>query len=149
MGCDIHFVIEKKYPAPDGDRWVGVYMDYVSPPMRKRHEQADPGNHTKVYTRISVLKDRDYGFFAMLAGVRGDGPEPLGLPPDISEMAQLEVDAYGSRGHSHSWLTYREFCNRKALCDASAFEDKGDMIGLSGLRESEYDEYRVVFWFDN
>ena len=48
--------------------------------------------------------DRNYTRFAALAGVRGDGPTPKGLPKDVSESTKLYSDEWGLDGHGHSFL---------------------------------------------
>jgi hypothetical protein len=53
---------------------------------------------------------RNYHLFAALAGVRGDGPEPKGIPEDASETIKraLPYDDYGNY-HSHSYYSLDEF----------------------------------------
>jgi len=122
MGCDIHGWVEKKV----GEKWVG----------------------------IKELRDdsRNYKRFAKLAGVRGDGPSPSGLPNDISDTAQFWADNWGTDGHSHGHLPLIE-----------AFEVFKSTSGNLGLvpdenyspwaafevGDDELDEMRLVFWFDN
>ncbi len=108
------------------------------------------------------LGRRDYKFFARLAGVRGDGPEPNGVPPDASAMSQRCVLRWGSDNHSHGHMTLREFVKRKIVSDDSLAEaakcklQGGDPIAkyLGDYVDDDYDitlddNTRVIFWFDN
>lgn len=125
MGCDIHGWIERKV----GDKYVAI------------KELGD---------RATA---RNYRRFAALAGVRGDGPEPRGVPPNVSETVRYWIDTWDSDGHSHSWLPIKEACEVWAV----------DRYPEMGGKRSEYPMYeyfgmddetlepddRVVFWFDN
>lgn len=125
MGCDIHLYVEKKHK----DKWVMV------------HEVRGEG------------RQRNYRRFASIAGVRGDGPEPKGLPLDVSESVSMHADDWDGDGHSHSWLPMAEAIQawqQPHFPDDKPVEwplwhhfeiDNGDDADLS--------EYRVVFWFDN
>lgn len=127
MGCDIHGWVEQRV----GDRWVAV---------RELNDNAN---------------QRNYKRFAALAGVRGDGPEPRGLPEDISETTSWHVRAWNGDGHSHSWLPVIE-----ALPLFQAVRYPGQEVTEYERRwpESYYFDiestedpstYRIVFWFDN
>ena len=76
MGCDIHGWIEKKVY----DKWVAV------------GEFRGCG------------LERNYERFAQLAGVRGEGPDPKGVPEDVSDTAKFHIDEWGVDGHSHSYM---------------------------------------------
>lgn len=147
MGCDIHFVIEKKF---DG-KWIGVYSKSETPDALSEKDADEPvGTWVQRYRRRMEFCNRNYGFFALLAGVRGDGEAvPLGTPDDMSELATVMIEQEGGDGHSHSHLSYREFCERYALATARVFTDEGSHSWVSGCDEDEIDDYRVVFWFDN
>lgn len=169
MGCDIHWIIEKKKSAIRGDSsegWVGVAIKYHTPNLPIQTE-IPAGFNT--YSR-PVISDRHYGFFAALAGVRGDGPYPRGLPNDLSDLARMDIDDYGADGHSHSWATLREFIMTWLKTSMPQVHDEmvadlatarlGDQAipsetlarlafytGISWV--SELDDYRVVYFFDN
>jgi hypothetical protein len=152
MGADIHFVVEQKH----NDKWVGVFSttgNYDWLPPYDIRAKASP---------LWKFDARDYAFFGRLAGVRDDGPAPLGIPEDASDLANMYINMWGGDGHSHSYLPLRDFvqcwlageslietvCNKmegndtaiyQALNLNSAFEED-----LAALENS-----RVVLWFDN
>lgn len=140
MGCDIHLVLEQKHNG----RWVGI----------------DTFNgHTDRFTGkycSPVARERNYDRFAALAGVRGDGPEPLGVPQDASETTRLLVDKWGSDGHSHSWLPITRAAKvwlRTLSGKPDVFASKYPCSHFFGIDESSSafvaTDYRVIFWFDN
>lgn len=173
MGADIHFTIEHRDPH-DGLGWVGVFWSdaphspqsyntgyaydqnaNITPEEQRR--RMDHGVHP-----FGRLGRRDYEFFARLAGVRGDGPEPNGVPPDASVMSQRCVLRWEGDGHSHGHMTLREFVKRKIVSDDSLAEaaksklQGGDPIAeyLGDCVDDDNDitlddNTRVVFWFDN
>jgi hypothetical protein len=130
MGCDIHFILEKKIAG----KWVGVQTDYFcSGPARSRW----------------------YGFFAELGMPhRGesDTAEPLrGVPDDPSETARAILDYWSGDGHSHSWLTADQFiaAYKRAVEKYKTGTDRSqEMFGPYPLYTEE-DDYRVIFFFDN
>lgn len=115
MGCDIHLYTEV---LEDGS-WRPLL-----PPAQSTHW--DPANYDSPEDaeryRIDLPQtfgDRNYGLFAILAGVRnGSGfagtdlgdptipiTEPRGVPDDASADYRREVEQWGGDGHSHSWLS--------------------------------------------
>ena len=173
MGADIHFTIEHRDPH-DGLGWVGVFWSDAphSPPrynMEYLHSEnviANPEEHFRRMNRgvhpFGRLGRRDYKFFARLAGVRGDGPEPNGVPPDASAMTQRCVMRWEGDGHSHGHMTLREFVKRKIISDDSLAEAaKSKLQGGDPIAEylGDYldddsgitldDNTRVVYWYDN
>lgn len=158
MGADIHFIIEKR--SSEGE-WYGVYSSggVVTCPAY----QFAMGPLVPVVSALGRLKQRNYGFFAEIAGVRGEGPTPLGLPEGLSVMAREEIKRWGPDGHSHSWLYLRDFV-------MSAIRHNGD-IGYAALKAlngkhpaleflnapadgiqvdiEDLADFRVVFWFDS
>ena len=140
MGCDIHMVVEQRH----ADGWALVRtFDSITD---RNGEWSMP-----------VARDRNYGRFARLAGVRGDGPDPLGLPADISRSARQLYDAWGSDAHSVSWMPLdmaadlfldTEYPGR--VEEWSEHLTKYPMYTYFGVEEEYYeDNYRLVFWFDN
>lgn len=164
MGCDIHPVLEKKYKFEDGtEKWVGIHSFefrscYVAKEVNGKWTPQRDG-----YNWIPDFDSRNYIRFAKLAGVRGDGPEPKGLPDDMSDLSRMLADHDGSDGHSHSWCTMREaleICLGTEYDSAAVFLDPEDVrkkdpldyyFGLSYFDQDEddMDNYRLVFWFDN
>ncbi len=139
MGCDIHLVLERK----NGAKWVAVNTF---------------NSHESAYGRgwsCPLARDRNYERFAALAGVRGTGPEPRGLPADISETARLLADDWGGAGHSHSWLPIKDAT--KVFLDTEHRAPEPDSIAAKypsshyfGVDDEESaGDYRLVFWFDN
>lgn len=147
MGCDIHGVVERKVK----DRWITINILQVATPARARN----------------------YPRFAALAGVRGDGPEPRGIPDDVSETAKCLIDDIGADGHSHSWEPLQHAATVFAATayypdteegrrtqkianeyPASYFFDvKSETVNVCPTCQHRdvtgLDAYRLVFWFDN
>jgi hypothetical protein len=123
MGCDIHTVLERKING----KWVAVAIEE------------------------SASRDRNYDRFAMLAGVRGEGPEPRGMPEDASDSAAALAADWGGDGHSHSWLPIEEACDiyLESERDPSEIVTKYAMESFFNLSPESTDEHRLVFWFDN
>lgn len=151
MGCDIHIVLERK--VGEGP-WLGLrelaFMNIggvrIPCPARARN-----------YTR-----------FAALAGARGDGPEPKGMPVDASALALHLVDNWGSDGHSHSYIGLHDACKLWLATENDSWmpgderdaekerarrkeRDKEPAQFYFGLwsDEVEQHEHRLVYWFDN
>lgn len=135
MGCDIHTVIERRVAKGTNgnpDKWVAVAID----PEGSR--------------------DRSYERFAALAGVRGEGPEPLGMPDDASDTAALLARDWGDDGHSHSWLPIAEaaaiYLATDSRDDPHGLRQKypmWDYFEISAEDPEEWPDHRLVFWFDN
>ena len=173
MGADIHFTIEHRDPN-DGLGWAGVFWSDASysPSLYNRDYWHDlNANITSEEARRRMdhgvhpfgrLGRRDYGFFGRLAGVRHDGPDPNGVPPDASVMTQRVLARWEGDGHSHGHMSLREFVKRKILDDntlAEAAKSKlqggdpiaeylGDCVDESNDITLD-DNTRVVFFFDN
>ncbi len=136
MGCDIHGSIEKRVNG----RWVMV--DRL---ISKRYG-ADP-------------RARNYDRFARLAGVRGPGPEPRGVPEDVSESTMLHIEEWGVDAHSFSFLPLHEAAQIFLDTDTGVSEYAKDHPAEHYFDISEdicrcckrpvSSEYRLVFWFDN
>ncbi len=172
MGADIHFTIEHRDPH-DGLGWVGVFWsDAPHSPRRYNMNFVDDvttKNNPEEYLRrldhgvhpFGLLGRRDYQFFARLAGVRGDGPEPNGVPPDASALTQRCISRWEGDGHSHVHMTLREFVKRKIISDDSLAEAaKSKLQGGDPIAEflgkciddddiTLDDNTRVIAWFDN
>jgi hypothetical protein len=137
MGCDIHFVIERRRPAVAGDKWLGIYA-----------------SDRNIGDRPTIAR-RNYDFFTEVAAVRGQSPTqqyPQNIPEDVSNLAWQEYMAAPTDHHSASHMSAADFVSayRRAepLKDESrAPYDTYDLLGVDDF-EGEY-EFRVVFWFDN
>ena len=130
MGCDIHIAVEKKVR----DGWVMV---------DRLHYQTNKD-----------ACNRNYRRFAKLAGVRGDGPEPKGLPADISESADLYVEEWEGDAHSHSWLPAEEAAKifletEYEHEERSDYRKKYPLEHYFGIDDEKSSDYRIVFFFDN
>ena len=137
MGCDIHMYIERRICAGVGKWCMCEAVSFPNPAIR-----------------------RDYVFFAALAGVRGEGPEPKGLPADASDSVGMFADDFASDGHSHSWESLKDFVNLHSFIHADEYKkvrslnDKIKYLfpGVKAhcrLQLEDVDMFRVVFWFDN
>lgn len=165
MGCDIHFVIERKHHGA----WVGVYSTTSTPGLRDRDQ---PGHEVFCDRRFSHLEDRDYTFFGALAGVRRDGPDANGFPDDASALARLDSQHWGADGHSHGHCSLDEFVTKWFASQSDVYRDgvsraladyktvvanwRPDLwtwmfthVDIDDDDGTSKDDYRVVFWFDN
>ena len=138
MGCDIHFVVEKKING----RWIGIF---------------------KEYPRSGFVKDRDYDFFAAIAGVRGSHPlfnnHPRFIPADISELSLYAIAEGSTDDHSHSWMTIKEFSEIALTVNPDRFVTEWDkkepwepLFGrplFLNRSADRIEDYRIIFWFDN
>jgi hypothetical protein len=133
MGCDIHIVLERYWNG----QWVGLSPN-------------------------TLPNDRNYKRFAMLANVRGSGPEAKGLPDDASPLAEMNHEGWGMDAHSASWEMLRDFvrvCLESEYDPENVFLKPGDKRGEAPYEHyfglyfddstEKIDDYRVVFWFDN
>lgn len=158
MGADIHIIVERRY----NDRWVGIHAcggaDQVShslyPNDGKSYDEMP-----KLWGAYWKCEGRNYNLFAALAGVRGEGPEPNGIPDDVSDLAEMMIDSWGTDGHSHCHYTLRECGVRfmteyapEKLLDEQRY---GWLCSFFGFINSFVDEAdlldntRLIIFFDN
>ena len=166
MGADIHTFIERKMPSGG---WAFV-SNLDSVVYAKALWSSDT---PKFVHAFYLVNGRNYQLFARLASVRGDGRDPQGLPDDVSEMVQMYADGWSGDGHSHSWLSASDFADdyygveaiesgeEEAMTEYHQNTLKVDknyavlqflqeMCGISGIAdETQANEFRFVFWFDN
>lgn len=166
MGADIHIYAEVKLK---NGQWAMTHA-FEPQPRRVFGWPENPGEHGLLFYTVG---SRNYSFFAALAGVRGDGPEPRGLPNDVSPLVQQEADSWGSDGHSHSWMYPEEFAkvfmeHHMSNAEVATLVERRmnarwsrdltltilqDYIGVTLPEDDEGnpDAYglRFVFWFDN
>lgn len=141
MGCDIHLVLERK--LGEGG-WVGIHN---FPYWQQRGKS---GRNTA----FPLARDRNYSRFAALAGVRGDGPAPRGVPEDVSVLAQVEIDRYGNDGHSHSWISIEEAAGVFAKTEweyskPDEWAAKYPACYFFGVEPEDTQDHRLIYWFDN
>lgn len=149
MGCDIHMCVERKIGNEWHTAWDGDIQPMIDAPSDRR--------------QFPIVRARNYGLFADLAGVRGDGPEPKGLPDDLSPLTEHIVHGWGEDGHSHTWYYMDEFCAiwdrpdtdeaklqlvKDTLQDVRREPTSQKLFGL-WPEDQNMREYRVVIWFDN
>lgn len=146
MGCDIHMHIEIK----QGGKW-------------------------HLWSQCSM--NHHYELFSLLAGVRqeDDSPRPIakprGIPADVSEVVKRHSDYWGETGHSHSYLSAKEwvkvvkYAEKQGWASSTRrnpFDWETDEIGyvygnaVSGFaqypeewKHTGIEDIRLVFWFDN
>jgi len=170
MGCDIHFTVERKF----GDDWVGVYSTDYSPNLVgdrgmeklyyvfvEQREAAGWDAHVQYHYSRPVLRGRHYEFFAALAGVRGDGPEPNGIPDDASVLTRQSEAVWEGDGHSWGHMPLEKFVRTwlhisyPAWSAAAKIENAESVVYnviqlmVGNYINEELPLYRVVFWFDN
>lgn len=142
MGCDIHVVLEKRVTMPDGsEKWV------CTDTFRGHHSAFKKDPFTLSNYSFPVAEIRNYARFAALAGVRGDGPDPRGLPDDASETTQYLAD--GDDWHSHSWLPVSEAAEIYKQTSPESLGNFDAADYFFNVYEDEIDQHRIVFWFDN
>lgn len=162
MGCDIHGWIEKRV---DG-KWLahrsiagGDYNDRDLDGSVADHLDLD-GNR---YGRIEELKDRNYGFFGKLAGVRGDNSnciDPRGFPDDASPECHADFESWRGDAHTPSWVMLEEaarcyYESRRRWLPGNTpvpvlMTDVEKLFPCEPFGIPVPDgEYRFVFWFDN
>jgi len=128
MGCDIHVHAEVKIAG----KW-----EYLTEIGFSRH----------------------YVLFYKMAGIRGPYVDiepidyPRELPRDISEMTKIWVDYWGRDGHFHSWLNYKEIKEVFKFLQEYYWESYNawqlaELLDKYGV-VPEFEDLRIVFWFDN
>jgi len=152
MGCDIHFIVEQKYPS----EWVGVYS---SDEYKFRREK-----DWDTATPMELMDNRHYDFFGLLANVRREpqpgSEDPREMPDDLSSWSRAELEEGKLDWHSASWHSLEEFVKKYLLSNADDAK-KAELMAaklqgenpmhkfLPRVRPEEWHKYRVVFWFDN
>lgn len=141
MGCDIHLVVERRVEQ----RWVAVRI------MRSISTAA-PINYGMNFA-TPASKERNYDRFAALAGVRGPGPAPRGLPDDVSETSRFLFELLDR--HTPSWLPLSEAAEIFAATERhelNDFDRKYSMYHYFNIEpetDGPAEDHRLVFWFDS
>lgn len=172
MGCDIHPVLEKKWKRDDGTTvWVGLHdFPYVTiKEIRQKGEIV-----ARNYWHSPRAQWRNYQLFAKLAGVRGEGQDPKGLPNDASDLTLMLLSDC-SDYHSHSWVSAREWVmhclsleedsaelflkpqpDEPQAKDPRVCDPYGYYLDIDGFNtaygtepEGDIGDYRICFCFDN
>jgi len=169
MGADIHMYVEKRMPSGN---WVCVRN--LNEPISSKSLNLmyqDRSASNEEFMGFWELRNRNYELFSALAGVRGDGPEPKGLPQDVSEYVEVEFQGWGMDAHSASWYLADEFvqiydrigaevdeeiplspyvtARMKYGEEAATTQFLDDKVSVVVDEEGSVDDYRFVFWFDN
>lgn len=147
MGCDIHMVLERR--DHEKTRWVAIDTFHEF----KAHQNHRDGDGVRYCDSLATA--RNYRRFAALARVRGDGPDPRGVPGDISDSTEFLIRDYGVDGHSHSWLPLADAARIFAetqwidepLTDWQKERPADFYFGI--YAENDLSDYRLIFWFDN
>ncbi len=150
MGCDIHFVVEQKFTTFENKpKWVGILStEYYT---RSQYHKDSP---------MTVLRARNYGFFAALCGVRSYGTdftdrEPNGPPDDVSDLTIAHINKWGEDAHSESHCSLEHFIRTWAITDSDASSERlkgADPIQKTTellIGDQEVEDFRVCYWFDN
>jgi hypothetical protein len=110
--------------------------------------------------------NRNYDFFALIAGVRNyDNIKPIskpkGIPKDVTYITKKHYESWGLDAHDASWLGVEELIELENIKHDEVFflEDtfKTFIFGnrLTGWYKYPEDnkigieDLRIVFWFDN
>lgn len=144
MGCDIHAVVERR---TTNGTWITVNtLNWFNAQRRGDGESK---------FAVPVALSRNYKRFAALGGVRGDGPDPRGVPADLSETARFLIGQQGSDGHSHGWLTMAEAAKvfadtehwPEADADPQSYPRQFPAHFFFGVEREAVGKHRLVFWF--
>ena len=161
MGCDIHLYVEKRLKNGDWAFVRNLNEGINGEGLRPWGEQ---GKAVGGFWRLS---GRNYNLFSRLAGVRGPGPAPKGLPNDVSEFLDEEHERYRSDAHSASWAPPLEFME-EYIASMQAYDEGAPLDKYMQIRlaegveralevfmrdmcslDTDGHEYRFVYWFDN
>ena len=146
MGADIHMILELKVD----DKWVGLH-NY--PHINTEAVQCENGENKPRYVFWKAT-NRNYELFSEIAGVRGEGPPPRGMPLDMSDLARMYIKSWDGDGHSHTWLSEEEAIRIWApyvLKDGNwVAPDRRQKVGnFLGMNEVGENKHRLVIFFDN
>jgi len=129
MGCDIEVVLEKKFEG----KWVGC-RTFENLPIRYNDN-------------IATVTTRNYRRFARLAGVRGDGPKPLGLPEDMSDLTRMLVSDIFYCFSYMDLIDANDIFFQTESGPLSPASPGKYLRSMFGVYKDEVERYRIVFWF--
>lgn len=152
MGCDVHAFKEKLVD----DTWTD----------NNEWETHDEGTEYEYKFTESARISRNYLLFGTICrGVRFDntlGFEEKGLPTDVSSEIKESSDHWDTDGHSHSWLRLDEILLKISSVNQLVVLNGAHQNEIQGVRElqvlidcftkeeqSQPEQHRLVFWFDN
>jgi len=151
LGCDIHLYPEYRV---DGGAWQS------HPDIVVETEGEAPDEYVWVSYDNGI--GRNYSLFADMAGVRGHGPDPKGIPEGVSPIIKQSIDNWKADGHSHSYMSLDEL---KKLMQKHGYSIRENQMFYSCKKiakelakidkilldssEGSIVEFRVVFFFDN
>lgn len=163
MGYDIHMYVEKY----ENNEWIPVagkhpmFDFYYNQSLKAltESERILKFQQAKNYDTTTMDKwfycDRNYTLFSLLANVRNyDGEiepisEPRGIPEDVSDFVNSRWESWHGDGHSDSYFTLKELLdfNWEYYKDSCSYF----ISRLEILKKisDDYDNVRLVFWFDN
>jgi len=146
MGCDIHMHIEYR------PLWVQENKNKREPDLEWFCWAED------------VDGCGDYDMFGIIAGVRNSFIKPLvlprGIPKNLGYQVKDRIERIGSDGHTHTWLTPKEFtiiCALRQLTDDALIENYNICKEWLALRDvlntlaKHYGEkhVRLIVYFDS
>lgn len=123
MGCNSHITVEVKdtdYPSLGWQCWA---------------------EH--------VMESRCYDLYAAMAGVRGFGPEPKGMPLDRSLVSKCFHDEHSE--HSITWLTPKEYAEAYNAAGMVVSKEWEAILKCLFVLEEVFGEgnVRMIIGFDN
>lgn len=98
------------------------------------------------------FKSRNYEYFSLLSGVRGDSPhtlqpEPRGIPENVSIEIYREFKVCESDFHTPSWVMLDELFQSHHL--ARMINVQAIKSYFENIPDLEFEKIRMVFWYDN
>lgn len=149
MGCDIHAIIEEEV---EPGKFLGLWSSEF---------RYDFNRERTPYPRIL---DRNYDFFARIAGVRGNGGIALGTPNDRSELTAHIAQRWRGDAHSWTYMPLEDFLWQFAIMHGDS-KTTTNMAGDVLMNKSKFDTVqkhffkylweenihnkRIVLFFDN
>lgn len=161
MGADIHMYAEKRLKSGE---WATV--NTFAPVAKQAMGLPAENAYDWMFYEVEA---RNYRLFANLAGVRGFGPEPKGIPDDASPLFKEFAASWANDGHSHSYCSASQFieCYLDTLdstdtlvknyaawvldvgANNAALRFLDTYCAIRVSEDDKADNYRFVFFFDN
>lgn len=98
------------------------------------------------------IRSRNYNFFSLLSGIRGETHETLqknnlGIPNDCCQEIMETYRMEESDSHTASWIMLDELFEHPLLSKERNVQAIKEYF--ESLDEFEYDKIRMIFWYDN